>query len=280
MPGISPPASASSGSSLQVVVYDGDLGASRPVTDNPVLWSGFPSTPTNAEEDDIVALPDDSAPPAVDAYAAFDASRLDLVELDPVTGWSDASGNAHDLASSGNPPQMREAGVDPAHVRFDGTNDAVSVSFGATLTQPTTMVVAARLRATPAGSFGVICDGLGTSTQRHALQVVNAGGGSYLWRTNAGANLDSLVAVDTTDWHIFTMVHDGASSKFRVDGVERTGNAGTQSMLGLVLGSRYDLGSSWANCDIHAVQIHDSALTTPEIEAIEDLYAWACGVTL
>lgn len=42
------------GTYVAQVVYDGDVGASRPITGGVVMWVDFPSTPTNADADDIV----------------------------------------------------------------------------------------------------------------------------------------------------------------------------------------------------------------------------------
>lgn len=79
----------------------------------------------------------------------------------------------------------------------------------------------------------------------------------------AGASFTSTIT-PTNNKQIHRVVFNGASSSVAINGgTASTGNPGAQSMAGLTLGARFDLGS-WGNVDIQEFLLFSASPTADE----------------
>jgi hypothetical protein len=108
-----------------------------------------------------------------------------------------------------------------------------------------------------------------TSTNTAAIMgsSPNANIGRYTttWFMSGGTLLAGTTA-DTTGWHIFIGVFNGASSVFRVDGTEAAGNAGANTMQQVRLFSGDN--ASFTKGSIREAALYNRALTGPERTAL------------
>ena len=166
-------------------------------------------------------------------YAWYDANQLSLSNDDPVSSWTDQSGNGYHL-TGGNAPLFKTniQNSKPA-VYFDGVNDQLSYNWP-DISQSNTYFIVYKLADTTDGG---IFSGL-TSTTRNYLYVESAG----TIKLFASAIYNGPAA--DTDTHILVARFNGANSWIRLDGVaSATANAGTYPMSGMVLGVADFLGN-------------------------------------
>lgn len=178
-----------------------------------------------------------------------------LNDGDPVSTWTDSSGNGNDFTyNAGIPssrPLYRETGGPNSHpaAEFDGTNDVLKKLAFPVISQPDTIIIV----------FDV---GRPLDAESANRQLV-AGGLIY-----AGAVLDSGNggAVDT--FIVQSAIFNGVSSKIYRDGVETaSGNAGTLSLSDTVeLGSD---GTSYNAGKLCELLIYDSGLSANDRGNVE-----------
>jgi hypothetical protein len=193
----------------------------------------------------------------------------------------DKSGNGNHLvqATSGNRPLYKTDGT-LRWLLFDGSNDRLAVStFGSTVNQPLT--VSAGWIQDVSGE-GALCDG-GQSSQR--VHIVS--GTSFTNTTCVYAGLTPGGALATTGFTrplttaVDTAFFSGASSTYRRNGVDGTvsGNPGTNSMNGAVLGTWQGQSSGFLNGKIYGFLVVGRALTTPERTGLEAYMAGKSGIS-
>jgi hypothetical protein len=133
-------------------------------------------------------------------------------------------------------------------VRFDGSDDFLDVSF-TTLSQPFSIFYVGALRS---ASYSLQTTILDSESSNFSQFVVETGGNYELF---AGSPLTS--GTSATDNNIINgAVFDGTDSVIRVSGSETTGDAGTNGLNGLTLGSRFDQ-DNYANIDLLEVLVYD-----------------------
>lgn len=193
---------------------------------------------------------------------------LGLTDGTAVSSWPDESGNGRSAtqATATSQPLYRATGVGlnskPA-VDFDGTDDWLrTAAFAVELSQPNTLVVVA-IRDT--GTDPNFVDGL-TDAKRNQLGVRSGSFEMYAGAVVNGPASDTIA-------HVFIAEYNGASSKFKVDGTETTGNAGAAPIDGITLGSHYSGGGTeLLDGRIAFVGLYDGILTDDEKQ---NLTFWA-----
>jgi len=184
-----------------------------------------------------------------------------------VAQWDDASGNAHHAsqATAANRPLYRAsvAGLNnkPA-VEFDGSNDFLLSPTFAGITPE--VVVVARLTTT-AGSYGYWMDG-----RVEGNRVV-------VGRNNTGKwEIAQLTIIDngTTDTlgHMFNARFAATDELYIDNSLIISGNAGTETLTGITVGSAINGASSWMPGQIAFLGVKSTALTAEERS---DMLAWA-----
>lgn len=161
-------------------------------------------------------------PDSEDLHARYDATELSLLDTDPVTTWTDETGNGYDLTDNNSAPQYATDAINgnPA-VSFDGVDDYLDTTFS-TLSQPNTVYIVFSLN--PINDTQVIYDGEGN------LHGFGEGGDGIL-QMFAGNNVDDGAA-DSGN-HIFGGLYDGPNSVGRLDGSQvLSGDAGASGLDG------------------------------------------------
>lgn len=115
----------------------------------------------------------------------------------------------------------------------DGSGSAkwmTSSSFG-TLTQPYTVWIVMKTITT--SGFPIFFDGISASDRA----VFNGASGQY----NMYAGTDGTTGTQDTNWHIFCLKYNGASSSITIDGgAPTTLSVGTNSFVGMTLNTLFD----------------------------------------
>lgn len=159
-------------------------------------------------------------------------------------------------------------------VRFDGdlldTGTAVDTPAnwaGGAYTQPATVALVVKVAA-PSTSTQSVVGGRDTTDD---MQVFVEGSGTTpgsTWAAHAGSRLSSTEADDNT-WTTVVAVYNGSSGSIRVDGVETTGNTGSESTDSLRLGAN-GTASNHAACDVADVIVVGHAVAGDELTNLEN----------
>lgn len=223
-----------------------------------------------------------AASPQADALALFGAGDDgDLWEFNPANTDASADGdpittatglkNSYVLANAGN-PTLKDMGGGKWAADFDGVGDRLEHTFGTALVQPGTIVMACYNVDT---NTHVMVTG-GTATSR--WQISNDSGGDLI--AFAGAEIDTFINegwLSDTRGHIYSVVFNGTSSDFRVDGARcRNGaNLGAYGLDKLVIGGQYD-GTLHGTFQCFGIMVIDRVLSTSELKTAE---RWARSLT-
>ena len=197
-----------------------------------------------------------------------------LADGDPVGTWPDSSGLARDATQSTAAQKptyraSRAAFSGKPVLEFDTVDDCIASAFGATLSQPNTFFVVAKVGATGAQRFMIDGDGVGG---RHAIFQESV----TRWQYYAGSLVDD--GASDTSVHIFQATFNGASSVLRVDGASgTTGNTGADSIIGVILGAQ-QVGTSNFGGDIAEVMVYNAALSLDQINGLGLYLAAKYGV--
>lgn len=223
-------------------------------------------------EEGITALPEVPTLPTIAGlaarYNADDAASI-ASSATAVSQWNDVSGNGRHLvqATSTNQPKTGTRTLNGRNViDFDGSNDFLKSSAW-TLAQPLTYFVVAETDV--AGNQLVIDRGTSGTPGGPILQRNSTGS----WEAFGGTSLIGGTA--DLNPHVFAAVFNGASSRLRVDGAQVAGNAGAQSFSagGITVGSSRTPSLYW-NGHVAEVLVYAGALSTADIEAVEDYLAY------
>lgn len=182
-----------------------------------------------------------------------------------VEKWVDLHGTYSVDAPSGAPHQWPIA--TEGALGFDGENDRSDVS-GLPATQPKTVALVARF-PTVAGSTRAFSGGTGGSFDLG----INTNASYYYF--SAGSNLMSHQAPDA-NWHVFVVVANGANSVLSVDGVEKTGNAGSGVGATIRVGATT---SAYSRVDIRRLAILPYAAGEDERAALVSQLSEHYGLT-
>lgn len=170
-----------------------------------------------------------------------------------IKGVTDKSGAGHHLSEATNGPTYTTAAQHGRSVaRFDGVNDVLAATF--TTVQPYTLVFAGSL--TSSGGNDMI-GGTPTGPTIHRY--------SANWR--GGANSEVLnPAGFNASFHTHVFVVNGASSRWRIDASEASGNAGVGSALSVKLGNGND---GFGSCDHGDVLLYTGDVGTTAQATLE-----------
>lgn len=203
-------------------------------------------------------------------YQASTCTTAAAATNDPVGCWQDQSGNGYNLvqATDGARPvlTLNALGGLPAITwTVAGTQWLKNADFGRTYSQPNTIIIVGKLGSDKSKYF---YDGATNNTS-----VLRGSVGQTVYSFYAGSNVDGSIASDT-NYHVHTVVFNGASSTHRIDQVaDGSGNAGAGALAGFTLGGRAD-GGSGVQADgaaVTEVYIFNAALPDYQIQQAENL---------
>lgn len=202
-------------------------------------------------------------------FAWYKADALTLNNADPVSSWTDSSGNSRHAtqATSANQPLFRTNVLNSKPIiEFDGTNDLLQVTY--TLAQPVTRMAVLRYRSTTAGQASQ--DG-----GANIAALFDIAGTGY--RMYAGNGLQTGT-VDTS-YHIFCQGWNGASSTLRVDGgAGVAGDAGSATQGGITFGARA-AGTQHGQVNVAETLVYSRMLTLSEINDLGNYFASRYALT-
>ena len=184
-----------------------------------------------------------------------------------VETWYDQSGNSNDVTQStaSKQPKIVNAGSlvtvnSRACINFDGTDDFLNKATytqGA-LSQPNTAFTVAKLDAYT-NTNRKIFDG-DESTARNMLFLQDTGGGRFAY---FAGNVRNTGEAGDADQHLFSAFYSASSSILRIDGTQKdTGNAGSNSMNGIVIAANHNTAYNFWDGDIQELIIYNSNETS------------------
>lgn len=249
------------------------------------IWIGSVYPTNSLPSDTWLVATQQAVEPPLTWFGRHSAATIVAEDLTTVSSWANTgtgSGGPLTQATLAKRPVLHVAGGgQPAFLRFAGAQLLQGLAYTTPLTQPSTLVVAVRFTSvTPSAStIKRIIDGVDASTNVWNLQQ-RGNGTTPKWQVTAGTAVTSAVDAVAGAWQILTMVPNGGSGKFRVNGVEQNTSMGTQMLSGMTVGGKYDGSGSFGDFDITDVAIINRLLTPAELAATEQFMADRCGVTL
>jgi hypothetical protein len=205
--------------------------------------------------------------------ARYDASALTgIAGGGSVAAWPDISGNGFNLAATGTSPLYRTnqfSGL-PA-VQFNRTGMLWLNTAGLSLSNPATLFVVAT-RSTGGGGFDYIVGDYSSGVGSNML-MVNPSPTVYWFQGNYGCTgtLSSPAALN-----VYGAVSNGVSSLLRLNGNQFTGNAGSSSTTGIILGGNQSAGATYNGLLGEAI-LYPSQLSTANLQNNEGYLAWKWG---
>jgi hypothetical protein len=164
-----------------------------------------------------------------------------------IKGAADLGSGNKKMTEATNGPTWKTAVQNALAVaRFDGTNDKMLASTTARA-QPVTWVVAAKFNETAEGHYMI-----GEGTSAH---LIGAGNTKFTYGVVVASSMNK-----DTDWHVFTYVSSGASSKFYVDDVDKSTTVVDTDTFGDI-GIGDGANSGFLGVDIGQVLVYGSALS-------------------
>lgn len=227
----------------------------------------------------IYVAPDTLAPNEITGLkqwlVADNASSFSFSSGVVVSQWNDESGNSNHVTQgtvSKQPTRVAAVLNSKAVVRFDGTDDSLARTFGAALTQPTTVLIVAK---TAVVEEAYLLDG-STSSNRHAVFFAPT---TSRWSYSAGTSVNSATASDTA-FHVVAAIFNGTASTLRVDGVEVSSSTpGTGTMAGITLGNN-QAETLPLQGDIAEVLVYNTALSLRDMKQMEAYMAARYALTV
>jgi hypothetical protein len=193
----------------------------------------------------------------------LDASAIQgLNTNDPVSQWDDLSGNGHHAIQNTevNQPVFIADGLNGKPVvRFDGIRTYLETApFSSSLDQPNTVIIVWKTR---------------TSSTQFAIDGITSSRNSIFQRINeiaffAGTSQEYIRSTPF-DWLVTTALFGGPNSEIWENGESKaTGNTGSSSLTGALIGSRYEY-RNFLNGDIAEILIYNRSLSFSERSQVE-----------
>lgn len=205
------------------------------------------------------------------AVRRFYAGASPIAVGAPMQTLADLQGSGYGLAAATTgaaPTRQIDGGIH--FVKFDGVDDRMDSVSGPALNQPVTVMALGRFHAV-------------AGTAQPLVNLHTSQGGRYVGMSSGGflAGQFSTTVVSTTpvdfNWHIFTLVANGASSVIGLDNTETTGDMGTSgTATSITIGRNGATGFS--QIDLAEVIIWPTALTLAERQAERSNLAAAHGL--
>ena len=184
-----------------------------------------------------------------------------------VQTWYDQSGNGNHATQTdtGKQPKIVSSGSlltqgGKACINFDGTNDFFerATYTQGTLSQPNTFFAVAKLDAYT-NTNRKIYDSHDASA-RNVLFMATTGNGQFAHF--AGTTRTTGEDADANQ-HLFTSLTNGAASRLRIDSTQKsTDDVGSQSMTGLVIGSKMLRDADFWDGDMQEIIVYNSNQTS------------------
>lgn len=189
-----------------------------------------------------------------------------VADNDPVGEWQDQSGTGNHVAqaTAGKRPLLKTAVLNSkAGILFDGTDDYLNKTLGATLSQPNTVYFVCKRDAAIGGY--TLLDGPGAT--RHLVSYKSP---SDLLEIYAGTLITSGVNTLGAAATIITVQFNGASTIARRGGIQiLTGNPGAQGCGGFIVGINNSLTTVMFKGHIHEILFYNMAHSGAEISDTE-----------
>lgn len=190
------------------------------------------------------------------------ASDLTAADGVAVASWSANVGGVALTQGTGSAQPVMATVGGKRYVRFDGVDDMLSGATG--ITQPSTIIIRAKVRATPAGKWH------GLVWSQVSPGIVMAVTEDRRVRVGATSNFSgpaNQAPVDAAENYI--AVFNGASSSVRVgSNAATTGDVGTGGMSTMRVGYAFNGSAQYAEIDVAEILVYNRALSTDEVDAV------------
>lgn len=193
-----------------------------------------------------------------------DTGRTSAVtaDADIIKGVTDKSTSGWHLSEATNGPTYKVNITGGKSVaRFNGTT-SVLAGAAVTASQPNTLLIVTK-QVAHHGSVGT-----GFVDGTTARQIVYSDQATNKWSYYAGTLQVSATSSDTTTFHVHSVVFNGVSSSYRVDGTSvSTANPGANALTALVLGR--DSTTNFFQIDLGEWLLYTGAVSTPNLVLLE-----------
>jgi hypothetical protein len=182
----------------------------------------------------------------------------------------DSSGFANNGSISG--ATRVSAGKHGKAMRFDGSNDIVTVADSASLDLVTGMTLEAWVRPTALSTYRpVIVKTRGSSSFSYMLYAHDETKRPSGWvRTTVDRSTNSTAALPTSAWSHIAVTYDGATLRFFVNGVQKRSKAYTGALAvgtgSLRIGGA-GVWSEWFKGDLDDIRIWNKPLSASQLTA-------------
>jgi hypothetical protein len=196
---------------------------------------------------------------------------------DPVGASVNQGSDSHDIVQTtdADRPTLKTSVLNEKPV-FRFSSHYLVGSYSSSVSQPVTMFLVTKLDAAAVGDSSAYRpftseDG----TNQHLFWKHT----TKKWRMYAGNAIEGSASVDS-DWHIFTLLFNGASSGMWIDGVsDISGNAGAEGSDGLSWGAFYNGGNAFDG-DQAAILTYDSNLSTADRNQVQTYLSDEYGISV
>lgn len=180
-----------------------------------------------------------------------------------VSTWYDESGTNNDIVATNAPTLQTNIINGLPIVRFDGTDDYMTVTLA--LTQPFTVLLVASHVSGAVAADEIMGGGFTAApAAAGALSAVNAATDTFSWAADTAVSPGNLDA----SFHIHGAVVNGAASILRLDGVSSVVDLGANDMAAFALGAGSD-GGTPADVDVAEAIAYNVGLSTNELAQLE-----------
>ena len=209
---------------------------------------------------------EDPIPDSEDLHARYDAREIDANDADPITSWSDETGNGHDL-SGGDPTYVEDAIGGQPVVRFDGEDDLLSSSFSDEAQANHVFIL---FEIVSLGDDNqAIFDGATGST--HNIFIDESNDKEYNLFAGSRLGDPANTVANEGDRRILSALFDGSDSVLRLDGSDdTTGDVGSETLDGVTLAALGD-GADHLNIDVLEVLVYPEGKTDKQDDIEEYL---------
>lgn len=191
------------------------------------------------------------------------ADALALADGNAVSSWTDSSANTlHAVQATGAKQPTYKTNIVNGKpvVRFDGGDTLFSPAFGAALTVDWATILVCQLTLSGISANQYIISSQDVAD--HGLLYARSSDKSY-----AMYNGSPVGGTQTDAWAVIVAIYNGASSSIRVNATTVSGNAGSDNLPRVGVGSNRDVGDYFTG-DIAEVLVYDPAPSAGELAQV------------